>query len=216
MSAGRLLIDGRPLDEPYLEEPPVGDFPPRTVPAGAFWMMGDNRNRSSDSRLFGAVGRTRIDGVAVRIDAPPQRRRPLPLITQGGPVLPARDTALVEDHGVGPPAGDDRRPLRRDRLLRLLRRRWLELRRGAGTTIPQAPAESSHEHPAAWTSAIEPERIAGISVRSGRRLSRLTVTMTVKRVGHARVAAVPRARRPTAALDGEYHRGPRPSRPSGR
>jgi signal peptidase I len=75
--AGRLLVNGEVLDEPYLEEPALGDFPPRTIPDGAFWVMGDNRNRSSDSRVFGPVGRSDIYGFAVRIDAPPEHRRPL-------------------------------------------------------------------------------------------------------------------------------------------
>lgn len=77
LSGGRVLIDGRPLDEPYLLELPCCDFPPVTVPAGSFWVMGDNRNQSSDSRVFGPVGRDLVDGVAVRIDDPPERRGPL-------------------------------------------------------------------------------------------------------------------------------------------
>lgn len=39
-----------PLDEPYLRETPVGDFGPYEIPEGCYFMMGDNRNHSMDSR----------------------------------------------------------------------------------------------------------------------------------------------------------------------
>lgn len=41
-----------PLEEPYLKETPVGDFGPYYVPEGHYFMMGDNRNYSKDSRLW--------------------------------------------------------------------------------------------------------------------------------------------------------------------
>ncbi|MFW2513624.1 signal peptidase I [Demequina sp. SO4-13] len=49
---GRLLVNGEPLDEPYLVEdvsPSETDFS-TTVPPGYVWMMGDNRPNSADSR----------------------------------------------------------------------------------------------------------------------------------------------------------------------
>lgn len=53
---GSVLIDGQPLDEPYL---PAGvvttPFPAFTVPADHLWVMGDNRGASDDSRRFKAV-----------------------------------------------------------------------------------------------------------------------------------------------------------------
>ena len=39
-------------------------FPPFTVPPGKYWMMGDNRDDSSDSRVIGFVDRERIYGRA--------------------------------------------------------------------------------------------------------------------------------------------------------
>jgi signal peptidase I len=62
---GRILIGGRALEEPYLADKPVGDFPPKQIPAGALWVMGDNRNRSSDSRVFGPIDEHKIVGRAI-------------------------------------------------------------------------------------------------------------------------------------------------------
>ena len=69
---GSVYINGHKLDEPYLPEawtainnpPPwsVGDG--AVIPANQYFVMGDNRNRSQDSRLFGPIGRDRIDGRA--------------------------------------------------------------------------------------------------------------------------------------------------------
>lgn len=41
-----------PLEEDYLRETPVGDFGPYYVPEGSYFMLGDNRNYSKDSRLW--------------------------------------------------------------------------------------------------------------------------------------------------------------------
>ena len=54
------IIDGKvyindsatPLDEPYLPEPMNGNYGPYTVPEGEYFMLGDNRNRSKDSRFW--------------------------------------------------------------------------------------------------------------------------------------------------------------------
>lgn len=56
---GRLLINGAPVDEPYLYpgvEPSTKEFSV-TVPDNHLWLLGDNRPRSQDSRYSaGAVG----------------------------------------------------------------------------------------------------------------------------------------------------------------
>jgi signal peptidase I len=64
---GRVLIDGRPLDEPYLAPEaalPGTGYGPTTVPDGAYFMMGDNRNHSADSRVWGVLPRSLIRGRA--------------------------------------------------------------------------------------------------------------------------------------------------------
>lgn len=49
---GVIYIDGKPLQEPYIEEIFNADFGPYHVPDDSYFMMGDNRNNSWDSRFW--------------------------------------------------------------------------------------------------------------------------------------------------------------------
>jgi signal peptidase I len=62
---GRIYIDGRALEEPYLTEVRAQDFEPKKVPEGRLWVMGDNRNRSSDSVVFGPIAEDKVVGRAI-------------------------------------------------------------------------------------------------------------------------------------------------------
>jgi signal peptidase I len=62
---GRLLVDGRPVEEPYLAEPPAYDLPPLRVPQDHLFVLGDNRNRSVDSHVWGFVPVSNVIGRAL-------------------------------------------------------------------------------------------------------------------------------------------------------
>ena len=49
---GFVYIDGEPIEEPYLKEEMAGEYGPYVVPEGCYFMLGDNRNSSQDSRKW--------------------------------------------------------------------------------------------------------------------------------------------------------------------
>jgi len=63
---GKVFIDGRQLVEPYLPHGDVtSDFGPVVVGDGELWVMGDNRDNSADSRVFGTIPRSTVVGRAL-------------------------------------------------------------------------------------------------------------------------------------------------------
>jgi signal peptidase I len=61
---GNLVLNGQQQEEPYILECPGGcGLPvPAVVPSDHYFLAGDNRPESSDSRFWGAVPREAIDG----------------------------------------------------------------------------------------------------------------------------------------------------------
>ena len=62
---GHVYVNGRLLNEPYLPDGmTTGTFPPRQVPPGGLFVMGDNRSNSADSRFFGPIRQDTVVGRA--------------------------------------------------------------------------------------------------------------------------------------------------------
>lgn len=70
---GWVHINGRPLVEPYLGEAPSYELAPVEVPPGHVFVLGDNRNHSIDSHVWGAVPLSRLLGRAGYRFWPPAR-----------------------------------------------------------------------------------------------------------------------------------------------
>lgn len=74
---GQVTIDDRPLSEPYLADSNVvpyrGRFGTWTVPENNYFVLGDNRNGSSDSRSWGMLEEQYIVGKAWLSYWPPRR-----------------------------------------------------------------------------------------------------------------------------------------------
>ncbi len=69
---GRVYVNGEQLYEPYVRPSNRDDrsFPETTVPADSFFVLGDHRNMSSDSRDFGAIPQQSVYGKAVFVYYP--------------------------------------------------------------------------------------------------------------------------------------------------
>jgi signal peptidase I len=111
---GRVVVNGKPLDEPYVIENSPLDAPPNprecrsrrfaevTVPPGQMWVMGDHRLVSQDSRCQGPVPMENIIGKAFLVVWPSDHWATLP--------TPSTFDDVPEPAAVAAPAPDNLRP----------------------------------------------------------------------------------------------------------
>ena len=104
-----VLIDGAPLDEPYLPEwmthLTAGAYAvdgrdnhgPVAIPEGHYFVMGDNRDNSEDSRYWGTLPHDHLKGKATLVYWSYDAERP-ELMTQTGVVATVRRMASVVTH----------------------------------------------------------------------------------------------------------------------
>ena len=87
IKGGKVWRNGKPLDEPYIKEPMEDPQPlsatygvdrPLKLGQNEYYVLGDNRNHSNDSRFWGVVTRNRIIGKVTAIIAPYERQRSFP------------------------------------------------------------------------------------------------------------------------------------------
>jgi signal peptidase I len=70
-----VFVNDTALVEPYIMEPPHYLLPPEEIPAGQYFVLGDNRNNSSDSHRGWTLPRKNIIGKAWITYWPPYRWR---------------------------------------------------------------------------------------------------------------------------------------------
>lgn len=75
IDAGRVYLNGEPLREPYVSRYFHDDrsYPDTIVPRNSYFVLGDHRNLSSDSRDFGPIPQDSIFGKAVFVYWPVEK-----------------------------------------------------------------------------------------------------------------------------------------------
>ena len=70
---GKVYLNGTPLEEDYIAQPPAYNMPPVLVPEDQLFVMGDNRNNSNDSHIWGFLPQPNVIGEAIWRFWPPNR-----------------------------------------------------------------------------------------------------------------------------------------------
>ncbi len=72
---GFVFINGSRLEESYVKpgRRDVDTLPPKRIPKSSYFVMGDNRNQSCDSRRWGPLPRANLIGKVFSVYFPPRR-----------------------------------------------------------------------------------------------------------------------------------------------
>jgi signal peptidase I len=83
LQPGQVWVNGKPLGEPYIREDPDYEYPPPDaaypdrLDKDQYFLLGDNRNHSADSHVWGPVARSRFIGKVAYLVGPDGRSRPI-------------------------------------------------------------------------------------------------------------------------------------------
>jgi signal peptidase I len=73
--SGVVFVDGRRLEEPYVDDErrDRGTYRARKIPPGHYFVQGDNRSQSCDSRIWGALAKRNLVAKTLLTYWPPSR-----------------------------------------------------------------------------------------------------------------------------------------------
>jgi signal peptidase I len=86
---GQLYLNSIPYKEPYATSALPSSMPPTKVPGDSYFVLGDNRDGSVDSRSYGPVKAKSVRGVALAVVYPPSHARMLDRDPRAAPDMAA-------------------------------------------------------------------------------------------------------------------------------
>jgi signal peptidase I len=88
VQGGHVYVNGHALNEPYIAQAPAYTVPPLKVPQGQYYVLGDNRNDSNDSHIWGFLPADDVIGKAWAVYWPPSNWRLVPHAHFGNALAP--------------------------------------------------------------------------------------------------------------------------------